>query len=316
MSTPKKTKKKPAPPPPPPQPAKQNAEDTYDPTKDRHALLELVARTGPCDDGSRAAFELLIDDDGRVALGDKTRARGVFRDAVAWAVVIDGAFTDYGESLKEYYPRARFAYYLDRALALDTAAGAQEARRSGQGSTHSTTSQQEQATRAVRDNLIFKLERFAGRRTAEREALTAAKGRTDTTDALGQSILALVTLGRSWLQRDDAPEKTLCALVGLHAALLDDAVDAAKALTGAAKDMTLAGRRRAADLPEVNLVEGTVLHEMEEAMDCLAMANARTKVIPRLSPGAATRHVLGSKTTPKKAATAADAKKEPATADE
>ena len=55
----------------------------------------------------------------------------------------------------------------------------------------------------------------------------------------------------------------------------------------------------------MNLAEGSVLHEMEEAARGFEEAHASTQVVPRLTPGRATSHVLGPRKAPKKAAPAA-----------
>jgi hypothetical protein len=57
----------------------------------------------------------------------------------------------------------------------------------------------------------------------------------------------------------------------------------------------------------VNLVEGTVLNEMDEAQRCFEQAHLATQVIRRLTPGPATRQVLGSKKASKAAAAEAQA---------
>jgi len=51
---------------------------------------------------------------------------------------------------------------------------------------------------------------------------------------------------------------------------------------------------------EVNVLEGTVLHEMGEAERCFRNMRKKSPVIGRLVPGNATRHVLG----PRKGASA------------
>lgn len=294
MSNPK-TKKpaKPAPAPPAPEAA-------YDPKKDRQVLLTLVARNGAPDDLHRAAYDALIDDPGRAELGGRTRATGVFRDAVGWAIIIDQTFRDYGTTLEGHYSRKRFAYLLDRLGALDAAMAVQEGRRGDQGATKDTAATREQAARDARNKLTFTLERYAGRRRSERHELAEAKGRVDDVTTLGSSIQALVALGRAWLSRPDAASKALCADLGLTGARITEALSSAQALTGAATDAALAGKGRASDAPEVNLVEGSVLFEMDEAMICFEAAHAATQVIPRLIPGPATKQVLGPKKAPKK----------------
>ena len=106
MGTSKTTKKPTAKKPSPadPKPAEKKA------TKEGRALDKLLARRGPVDTAHRAAYAELITDEGRVALGVKTRGPGVFRDAVAWCVQIDEAFAKYPARVKAHHAETRFAY--------------------------------------------------------------------------------------------------------------------------------------------------------------------------------------------------------------
>jgi hypothetical protein len=295
-NSPKKKRKRPA----PVLPAASAAEK-YDPSPDRRALAALIARRGPADPAMAAVFASLLDDPARNALGIKTKGIGVFKDAVDWAVTIDKSLQDVTALVASYYDPVRFAYYLDRVSALDTALVAQEAARTGKGAGRGTVAERETALRKVREDLLFRLERFAGKRKAENEALDAARGRAEDLDVLGKSVVDLVTLGRDWLALPDKAAHTLAASVGLTAALLDATIAAANDLTAAATDDTLAGRDRAADVPEVNVAEGTVLFEMSEAMACFAHGAKRSPLIARLIPGNATRHVLAPTRKPKPA---------------
>jgi hypothetical protein len=267
--------------------------EKYDPSADRRTLQTLATRRGPVDPALRDAFATLLDDDARNALGVKTKAIGVFKDAVDWAVIIDKTFQSSPALLSRDYAPERFAYYLDRLGALDTVIVAQETSRQGKGDGKGTVAQREASLRKVREDVIFRLERFAGQRKDDNAALDAARGRSDNLDLLGKSILDLVTLGRGWLDRGDVATKIIAGTVGLTPALLDGAIATADSFTAAAADVALAGRDRAFDPPEVNVVEGAVLFEMAEVLACFAKANKESPLIPRLTPGDATRHVLG-----------------------
>jgi hypothetical protein len=308
----KKAKKK-AKAPPPVLPVVAAAEK-YDPSADRRALAALSARYGaPAPDVS-AALDALLDDPTRVALGAKTKGAGVFKDGVAWAVIADKALRESPAAVTAKYPVERFQYYLDRLAALDSAVSTQETTRGDKGTGKGTVAQRETALRKVREDLLFHLDRFAGRRQEENAALDTARGRSDNLDLLGKSIADLVTLGRSWLQRTDAAAQGLAKLAGVTPTLLDAAVASANDLTGAAADVTLAGRDRATDLPAVNLVEGTVLFEMAELMATFNLLNKRSPLVPRLIPGSATRHVLAPQAKAKAAEPAKPAAVQPATA--
>jgi hypothetical protein len=275
-------------------------------SKEGRALEKLIARHGQIDADHRAAYDELISDEDRAALGARTRGPAVFREAVEWCVQIAEAFGKYPARVKAHYAETRFAYFLERTALLGAAVEAQQAHRGQQGSTRSTTAEREEAAREARKALLSSLRGFAGRRSAERTALSLSLGQTDNINAIGASIRALAALGAEWLARPGTTAKIQCVSAGLTGAGVAAALAAADALTGAATESTLAGRRPSADSPEVNLVEGAVLHEMDEAQRCFDEAHTATQLIRRLSPGPATRHVLGAKSASKTAATPAN----------
>jgi hypothetical protein len=267
----------------------------YDPNEARRVLLELQARYGQVGAEERAAFDTLHSHAERIEMGNRTKAPGVLSDGVSWAVQIDQSFTRYPAALDGHYSKERFAYMLDRLVALDQALGGQGTQRDGTGAKRDTAEEREKAARKARNRLIDKLESVAGKRPDERRELDAAIG---TAAALGESILKLVKLGRSWLASAEPHTRILCKSAGLTERLLSEALAAGDALTGAAAGAKLAGRQSGTDAPEVNLAEGWVLHEMEEAKRCFDSAHEETRIVPRLSAGRATRSVLGARKTP------------------
>lgn len=271
------------------------APEQYDPSTDRATLGVLLARRGQIDDAHREAFDELISDEDRARLGIQTKAQGALHDAVAWAVQMDKAFTEYPAIVSQHYSPERFQYYLDRTAALAELVTAESNRRGAGRGTRTTAEQREKAAREKRETLIDALKGFAGERRAEKEALAAATGQTGTAELLGTSIANLAALGRKWLARKDAKAVIQAKSAGLTAALVTDTLKAARALTDAASTAQLAGRLPATDSPEVNLIEGTVLHEMGEAERCFRNIRKKTLLVGRLVPGTATRHVFGAK---------------------
>ncbi len=283
-------------------PKAEPRESAYDPNEARRTVLSLKGRYGVVDNARRAAYASLITDAQRAELGSRTRGANVAREAVVWAVAIGQAFTAYPAAVEEHYARPRFAYYLDRLGALIDAVEAQQAQRGGTTATRSTASEREQLAREGRTQLSRKMKRVVGARQAELEALQAASGTTDTIGALGKSIVDLASLARKWMALTDPSWKILCGDAGLTEEFIQQVVAAGEALTGAAVDETLAGRLRGTDTPEVNLLEGSVLHEMAAAQDAFDDAHEASQVVARLIAGPATRSVLG----PRKAAKASD----------
>jgi hypothetical protein len=302
MSSAKKSKKPVA----KPKKASPVAVDAYDPDKDRRALHQLIARHGKVAPDHREAFDDLISDARRADLGARTRGAGVLREGIRWAVTIAEAFAKYPAALEGHYAIERYTYLLHTLDHLDKALVAQKADRGGKGTVRSTAADREAAARSARNTLIAKLTGFAGAREPERKALSDATGTTSDTTALGASIQGLVALGSEWLARTDAKSKIQAKAAGLTESVVQNALAAAEALTGAAATATLTGRNGANDSPAVNLAEGAVLFEMDEAQRCFEEARKATPLVPRLVPGPATRHLLGKKTASKAPVAEAD----------
>lgn len=275
---------------------------TYDPNESRRALHELQARHGHIDEAHRAAFDSLGNAAQRVALGGRTRAAGVFEDGVSWAVEIDIAFSKFKAVVEEHYSRERFTYFLDRLAALDAALTGHGSQHDGTGEKRLTAEERQKEAAALRSKVIDKMEGVAGTRPTERKDLDRAIGSVAN---LGQSILDLVTLGRSWLTGKDPQVTLLCKSARLTEELLAATAAAGAALSTSGTDARLAGRKRSADSPEVNLIEGWVLKEMDEAQRCFANAHDESSLVRRLIPGPATRAVLGPRKPPRAEAPAA-----------
>ena len=277
---------------------------TYDPNERRRVLHELQARHGHVDEAHREAFDSLGNAAQRVSLGGRTRAAGVLGDGVSWAVDIDLAFAKYKAAVEACYSRERYSYLLDRLVALDAAIEGHGAQHGGTGEKRLTAEERQDEANALRKKLIGTMEGVAGTRPTERKDLDQAIG---TVQNLGQSIVDLVTLGRAWLARNDPKITLLCRSARLTEDLLAAASAAGQALTSSGSVAKLAGRKRTADPPEVNLVEGWVLLEMGEAQRCFDNAHDESSLVPRLIPGPATRSVLGRRKAPPTEASDADA---------
>ena len=269
-------------------------EAPYDPNEARRTAQALIARYGTVDATRRAAYESIVTNAQKAESGARTRASGVVADAIVYAVVIDKTFASYPAAVGEHYAPQRFSYYLDCVAALIEATEAQKSQRGGTDASRTTAQEREDAARVGRAKLSRKLERVAARES-DLDAVDRARGTTESATELGTSILESATLARAWMARTDATSKVLCEDAGLTEAFVAQVVALGEALTGAASDATLAGRKRSADAPEVNLLEGSVLHEMLEAQRSFEEAHQENPVVPRLVPGPATRNVIGSR---------------------
>ncbi len=201
---------------------------TYDPNERRHVLHELQARHGQVDEAHREAFDSLSNTAQRVSLGGRTRAAGVLGDGVSWAVDIDLAFAKYKAAVEACYSRERYSYLLDRLVALDATIEGHGTQHGGTGEKRLTAEERQNEANALRKKLIGKMEGVAGTRPTERKDLDRAIG---TVEALGQSIVDLVTLGRDWLARSDPQLALLCRSARLTEDLLSAASAAGQALT-------------------------------------------------------------------------------------
>jgi hypothetical protein len=251
----------------------------------RRVLEELVARHGAPDEAHREAFHELVDDETRRALGERTKAAGVLDDGVRFAVEIDAAYRQFPKEVEKHYARERYAYFLGELAVLDEKVEAQKARGGDVGAARGAASDVEAAARGAREAAQSALRKFAGKRAAERAALAEASGRATTTAELGDSLGRLADLAAAWIARPGASAAIQRKAAGLDEALVAATRAAAEALGGAGAGAKLAGRKRSADAPEVNVAEGSVLAEFDEA-------NAARPVIGRLVPGPATRSVL------------------------
>lgn len=165
---------------------------------------KLIAGRAPITLAQRAAFRTLISDTQADDLGKKTRAADVLDEGVRWAVRMDDALHKYPGALDGYSPE-RFTWYLDCLAALDTAVAAEAARRKRVGAARATASSNRETAAAARDVLASRMQTFAGRRGAEREALAAAIGTSDTHDNLAASLAGPRATRRPTSPRAPAP---------------------------------------------------------------------------------------------------------------
>ncbi len=263
-------------------------------SKARHVIDRVIAGRAPITIAQRAAFRTLMSDVQAADLGKKTRAADVLEEGVRWMVRMDPALRTYPGALDGYSPE-RFTWYLDCLAALDDAIEQEGARRKRVGVARATASSNRETAIAARDVLASRMQTFAGRRVPEREALAAAIGTADTPDNLTASLVALVRLSRKWLAEKDETSIFLVKAAHLTADVIDAAAQAADALAVKSADASLEGQARAKDSPDMNRAEGRMLSEMFEAGRLFGEANARSPLVPKLSPGRAIRHVFGLK---------------------
>jgi hypothetical protein len=255
-------------------------------------LLRIKARIPALSELQRVAFHSLMTDPQRAALGARTKGEAVATDAVAWIVQIDEDAREY-PALFTFYAAERFAYLVERTEALVQQLITENGKRGAKGTIKGAAATASETAKLLRNRLLRRLESYAGDRDAEEDEIAKARGTIADDDATSSSIHDLVKLAQAWMARATPQSHVLIAAAGLTPALCEEALRAAQALTGAAADATEAGRARATDSPAVNVREGGVLREMREAMIAIEEAHEQHGAIRRLTPGAATRGVLG-----------------------
>ena len=298
-----KTKKKPAAPPPikkssaakaPPQEVSSAA---YNPSTGRATLASLLPRWPALDPKQRRAFQKLGSDLDRSKLGARTKGIGVLQDGITWATQMDAALRQYGTGALKSYSPARYVYFLESLTSLADQLAVARTKNKSVGAARGTAASHRDEAVATRESLLSPLRTFAGSRTPEGDLLDQATGTIDPDDNLGESLANLAALARTWLALKDEDSVFLAAEAGLTGDLATAAVDAAKALTGSAAGAKLEGYAVGNDPPLVSLAEGGVLLEMKEAMRLFGEANAKHPAVKKLTPGPATRGVLGRRTT-------------------
>jgi hypothetical protein len=280
------------------------AEALLDPTEAIATLVELKGHHAALSEIARGAFRSLATDADRAKLGAETRAVGVLGDAVRWALQIDADLRGH-PGLTDHYAVPRFVYFLECVLALAQQLRAERDGVAKRASKRAGASSAREEAISERRKLVRALESFAGRRADERAEIESTVGRTGTDDELAESLRALGALAGRWLSRSDDASKVLAASAGLSQAKVTAAAAARRRLVGAGKEAALAGPARGHDSPEVNLREGGVLVEMEEALAALEHAHDEDPTVRRLTPGPATRRVLENR--PKRPAAEAPA---------
>jgi hypothetical protein len=142
-----------------------------------------------------------------------------------------------------------------------------------------------------REDLVYRLNAYAGRREGLRAEVRAASGTTDG-DNLRASVAALTKLARGWIRDADEENRLLLEERAIDEERLAHIESLAQGLTGAGVDVSLAGAAAAVDAPEVNREEGAVLFAMIDAMEAFAAAKKRNDLVPRLVPPPKIAHAL------------------------
>ena len=257
-------------------------------------LAELLSDLPRITDADREAFRAQFSDEECVALGQRTRAPAVAKEASRWAMTMHAALRAYPNALRRY-GAMRFVWFLECVRALEQEVLAQASSRTRESLLDTGIDLARVAAIAVRNDLRETLALLAGNDRLDRDALATAEGTHPANDAaLASSLRALADLAHSWLSRTDGRAKSLIASVSLTEADVDSARSAASSLEEAASHHEHAGNAKVSDAPDVNRAEGRVLLEMRLARGIFARARQSHRWVPALDPGAATRKVLAA----------------------
>jgi hypothetical protein len=272
--------------------AKASAPSTKVSTQETPATVvatKTLASLAPLSAAARAAFTAQTTTQERADLGGRTKSDGVLRDAGTWIAQIAKyrSKTRYGEN--------RLAFLCESTLALADAIATAKTGRTGAASAGALRNGSISAARAVRDELLHALQQVTRGSAEAADVAEAARG-GQRDDELAESLTALAEIADAFLTKakKDAGAAALAEGASLTSADVAAVRSAATALVSTGAARVTAGNARTQDTPEVNLAEGTVLAEMRVARRAFENANAIDPTVPRLVPGPATRHVLGT----------------------
>jgi hypothetical protein len=250
---------------------------------------KTLASLAPLTDAARAVFTGQTTAQERADLGGRTKSDGVLRDAGSWIPQIAK------HRVKTRYGANRLAFLCESVLALSDAIATAKTGRTGAASAGALRNGSITAARAVRNELLHALQQVT-RGSAQAADVADAAREAQRDDALAESLTSLADIAEAFLAKakKDAGAAALAEGASLTAADVTAARSAAAALVSTGAARVAAGNARVQDTPEVNLAEGTVLAEMRVARAAFENANAIDPTVPRLVPGPATRHVLGT----------------------
>ncbi len=276
--------------------AKAGKDKTDQPATSAKATVEarLLADLPPLTNAERSAFRAQFPEAKCDDFGGRTKSEGVIAEARAHAGTIAKALKKHPAALRRY-GLTRFAWFLECIAALDAAREAQLAAEGSASAAKGRAARALATAAETRDDLLDALTTIAQGNPSDLHALETATGSSANAGKLAASLRGLTGLARSWLARPEENARVLAASVGLGTGDVDAAEAAGDALEAASGDKTLEGRTLVKDSPSVNRAEGRVLLELRLVMRVFARVNERNKEVPRLAPGAATRHVLGRK---------------------
>jgi hypothetical protein len=273
-----------------PAPSKAKRASGKAPPRGISSIDPLLAALPPLTNIQRHAFRdqfsLLQCDEA----GELTKSTDVYREALAWAPIVDRTLTRAPHAIRRY-SRARFAWFLE---CLRDLAEAIEAQRSGNASpdvARLRAARAQTTALAMREELIEALSVLAGGDVLQRRLLEAASGATDTPEALASSLRALCRLAEGWLEHESPGARALVASVDLTAADIDAARAATHALAFATYEAAH-GVRSERDAPAVNRIEGRVLLEMRLVLRIFERAHPHNHLVPKLTPSPALRDAL------------------------
>jgi hypothetical protein len=225
-------------------------------------------------------------------LGSRTKAEGVYREAQKWAPIIHSAIEKHPVALRRY-GKARFTWYLLCLRELGEHVASQKTRQSKATTARSALDRATESGKAVREVLAEALEILSQGDPAAEAAYSTAYGTSESPESLRRSLAALADLADAWLARTDDESLALVESVDLNADDVQLAREAHAALGDASSSRTTEGSTRASDDLATNRAEGRMLFEMRLAMSVFESAHRRTGLVPKLTPGPATKSALG-----------------------
>jgi hypothetical protein len=275
------------------------------------APATLLGRLPTLDTDHRAAYLSQFTDAECTSLGEKTRSAAVRAAALAWAA--EATPTLLGPHAKEIdYAPKRLAWLVELITSLDAERSAGLQKNTLQSSVRSERDVSRVKGQELKQRLAQKLSRVVKGNAVATQNL-AAVGATATDEELAGALTNLARLTDGLLKSADKGVAILAETANVTAADADAARAAARSLGQSRDSVALGGRAHGdRDTPEINRVEGRVLHELVFLRNAFDEARSRGVPVPALVPTPGVQVVLGRSHPKKSSSKTPDAPAAPA----
>lgn len=279
---------------PSPAPAQLDPSHTADIAQHRDGYLRILQEKhdglAPLTEAQRAVLDGDITAEAALSRGAATVAAEVLDEAINALVRLDVVAVVAAHEKAMRYAKFRVRYVLGLVFQLHEAVQAQRAQADTWSDTRQELERRTELGRAVRTGLVNGLDRVVRKHEDLTPKLSRARGGTRDAAEVSTSLTSLADLLEAWLA--DPRLTVAMASVALDANDVADArahaasIEAQRIVDG----QTLAAPR---DLPPTNLLEGRLVHELNELYRALHEGRASVPRLPTLVLGDTLRRAFG-----------------------